>query len=58
MIDKKIINILPSTFGIYIFKHKDQILYVGKSINIKARVLSHLKNALLDKKRVFNCQFV
>jgi len=50
MIDKKIIDHLPSTFGVYLFKRKNKILYVGKSINIKARVFSHLKNALLDKK--------
>jgi len=50
MIDKKLVNLLPSTFGVYLFKKKDKILYIGKSINIKARVLSHFKNALMDKK--------
>lgn len=50
MINKKLVNYLPSTFGVYIFKRKNEILYVGKSINIKVRVLSHLKNALMDKK--------
>jgi len=50
MINKKLVNYLPSTFGVYLFKRKNEILYVGKSINIKARVLSHLKNALMDKK--------
>jgi len=50
MISKKLANHLPSTFGVYLFKRKNEILYVGKSINIKVRVLSHLKNALMDRK--------
>ncbi len=50
MIDKKIIDNLPTTFGVYIFKKNSEILYVGKSVNIKARVRSHLENAQLDKK--------
>ena len=36
---------LPSTTGIYIFKKKGKPLYVGKSVNIKARVKSHVENA-------------
>lgn len=50
MINKKDITNLPSTFGVYLFKQKNKILYVGKSINIKARVNSHIENAKLDKK--------
>lgn len=50
MIDKKVINKLPASVGVYIFKNKDQYLYVGKSVNIKARVKSHFENAKLDKK--------
>jgi len=45
----QIIN-LPNTIGIYIFKKDDVINYIGKSVNIKARVLSHLENAKLDNK--------
>jgi len=41
---------LPSTNGVYLFKNKNKVLYVGKSINIKVRVKSHIKNALLDQK--------
>lgn len=41
---------LPSTTGIYLFKNKNEILYVGKSVNIKARVKSHIENAKLDIK--------
>ncbi|MGB9883181.1 MAG: GIY-YIG nuclease family protein [Microgenomates group bacterium] len=50
MIDSKIINKLPATFGVYFFKKNKEILYIGKSVNIKARVKSHLDNAKLDKK--------
>lgn len=41
---------LPTTAGVYIFRHKKEILYVGKSVNIKARVLSHWENARIDAK--------
>ncbi len=50
MITKKDALNLPSTFGVYFFKKNDEILYIGKSVNIKARVSSHLENAKLDKK--------
>ena len=50
MITKKQIISFPSTFGVYLFKKDNEILYVGKSNNIKARVKSHLENAKLDKK--------
>jgi excinuclease ABC subunit C len=42
---------LPSTIGIYIFKTlKGEILYIGKSVNIKARIKSHFESAKLDLK--------
>src|SRR3989339_570222 len=41
---------LPSTTGIYLFKKNNTILYIGKSVNIKARVLSHIENAKIDTK--------
>lgn len=50
MITKEQVNNLPSEIGIYIFKKGNEILYVGKSINIKARVKSHIENARLDRK--------
>lgn len=47
----KIPGNLPSTIGVYIFKTKSgEILYIGKSVNIKARVKSHFENAKLDLK--------
>ncbi|MFA6533039.1 MAG: GIY-YIG nuclease family protein [Patescibacteria group bacterium] len=50
MVTRNQINNLPNTIGIYIFKKDDVIHYIGKSVNIKARVLSHLENAKLDNK--------
>ena len=41
-LDSKIIQSLPSGPGVYIFEDNDGApLYIGKSINIKKRVLSH-----------------
>ncbi|PJC33295.1 hypothetical protein CO049_00830 [Candidatus Roizmanbacteria bacterium CG_4_9_14_0_2_um_filter_36_12] len=50
MIIREKIHNLPSIFGVYLFKKGEQVLYVGKSVNIKARVKSHLENAKLDRK--------
>jgi excinuclease ABC subunit C len=36
--------------GLYLFKNNENINYIGKSVNIKARVISHLENAKLDNK--------
>lgn len=40
----------PGDIGVYLFKNKNRILYIGKSVNIKARVKSHFENAKLDAK--------
>ncbi|MFA6017444.1 MAG: GIY-YIG nuclease family protein [Patescibacteria group bacterium] len=50
MITKNRIDNLPNTIGIYLFKNNETINYIGKSVNIKARVISHLENAKLDNK--------
>ena len=50
MITKNRVNDLPSTIGIYLFKNGKIINYIGKSVNIRARVFSHLENAKLDSK--------
>lgn len=50
MITRKEIGRLPNTIGIYIFKKDEAINYIGKSVNIKARVSSHLENSKLDNK--------
>ena len=41
---------LPTTNGIYIFEYKNKPIYIGKSVNIKARVKSHIENAKNDAK--------
>ncbi|MBI2012042.1 GIY-YIG nuclease family protein [Candidatus Daviesbacteria bacterium] len=44
-IDVKTLDSLPESFGVYIFYGANGApLYVGKSINIKERVLSHFSN--------------
>ena len=50
LLRKKDILKLPQGVGVYVFKKKKQILYIGKSISLKARILSHLENAKLDPK--------
>ncbi|MGH8806817.1 MAG: hypothetical protein ACREX0_02910 [Noviherbaspirillum sp.] len=43
-IDRGSLDALPSKPGIYIFRDaQHRPLYVGKSVNIRARVLSHLR---------------
>src|SRR3990172_1230144 len=46
---KEALSLPPST-GVYFFKKYDEILYVGKALSIKSRILSHLENAKLDLK--------
>ena len=43
---REAINDLPATPGIYVFHGEDGDLplYIGKSVNIRSRVLSHLRN--------------
>ncbi|WP_437919526.1 exonuclease domain-containing protein [Sphingobacterium sp. LRF_L2] len=51
------VNRLPEKTGIYIFKNnKGKIVYVGKAINIKKRVLSHFSgsNAGLRRQQFIN----
>lgn len=51
-ITKSIINKLPVCAGIYYFKNeKQKVLYVGKAINIKKRVLSHFTSYDTGDKR-------
>jgi DNA polymerase-3 subunit epsilon len=48
LLDKKIVDNLPETFGVYYFKNSaKEIIYVGKANNIKQRVISHF----YDKKK-------
>ena len=50
MVTRNQIDNLPSTIGLYLFKKDNIINYIGKSVNIKMRVLSHLENTKLDNK--------
>lgn len=47
---KSQIATLPNTIGVYLFKSKDKVLYVGKSVNLKVRIKTHLENAKLNAK--------
>ncbi|MCG1036175.1 exonuclease domain-containing protein [Polaribacter sargassicola] len=48
LLDKKIVDNLPETFGVYYFKNTEKkIIYIGKANNIKQRVISHF----YDKKK-------
>jgi excinuclease UvrABC nuclease subunit len=40
----------PGTCGVYAYWAGDTLLYIGKAINLKARLLSHAQNAKLDAK--------
>lgn len=50
MISKSDIQDAPSQTGVYTFYKDKTPIYIGKAINIKARLLSHLKNADIDRK--------
>lgn len=40
----------PSTCGVYQYRAGDTLLYIGKAVNLKARLSSHAQNAKLDAK--------
>ena len=43
--NRSIIDILPETHGVYYFHDEiGEIIYIGKSINIRKRILSHFSN--------------
>jgi len=45
-ISEKVLDSLPETAGVYIFYNQKNVpLYVGKSINLRDRVLSHFSNS-------------
>ena len=49
-IDRQMIENLPTTTGIYYFlDDKDNIIYIGKSKNIRQRVISHLSRVTSKK---------
>lgn len=40
----------PSTCGVYQYWQNDKLLYIGKAINLRARLAGHAQNAKLDDK--------
>jgi DNA polymerase-3 subunit epsilon len=49
-VSKSLVNELPKEAGVYYFFNKEKnLIYVGKSINIRDRVLSHMNNNLHKK---------
>jgi DNA polymerase-3 subunit epsilon len=50
LLDRSIFSSLPSTAGVYYFHDENgKLLYIGKSKNIRARVLSHFQNSSTNK---------
>lgn len=50
MIQKADVDDLPTESGVYIFSKAGKPIYIGKSVNIKTRVLSHIRQASLSQK--------
>jgi len=49
-LDRSIFSSLPSSAGIYYFHNeRGKLIYIGKSKNIRARVLSHFQNSSSNK---------
>ena len=46
----KILDLIPNTFGVYTFYHKNKPIYIGKSIHLRERVVSHFQQAKKDLK--------
>ncbi|MBK9663319.1 MAG: GIY-YIG nuclease family protein [Nitrosomonas sp.] len=42
-VDHLEIHAIPDTFGVYLFYGENALLYVGKSVSLRARVLSHFQ---------------
>jgi len=52
-LDKSIVDALPETPGVYTFIGEDgEILYIGKSVNIRSRIMSHFANTHRDGKEM------
>ncbi len=47
---KKILAKLPDTPGVYIFKHADKILYIGKATSLRDRVRSYMSKGTFDSR--------
>ncbi|MDB5239364.1 MAG: polC [Candidatus Parcubacteria bacterium] len=52
-LDPKILADLPETPGVYTFYGEDgEVLYIGKSVNIRSRIMSHFSNTHKDGKEM------
>ncbi|CAM3634079.1 exonuclease domain-containing protein [Polynucleobacter brandtiae] len=52
-IDPDLMNLLPEKPGVYIFYGENKMpIYIGKSISIRTRVLSHFQSALSKRKEM------
>lgn len=49
-LDRSKLKDIPDSIGVYLFKNKTDSVYIGKSLHLKARLLSHFENATLDPK--------
>lgn len=50
VLDQKTLQSLPTGIGVYLFYQDNQLIYVGKAVNLKARIVSHFQNAKYDTK--------
>lgn len=58
-LDESIVRALPTSPGVYIFKDESgAVLYVGKSINIRKRVMSHFTRDTAEHKEFKMAQLV
>ena len=46
----KVLDQIPDTFGVYTFYHQNRPIYIGKSIHLRERVISHFQQAKTDAK--------
>lgn len=47
---KASLDTAPTTIGVYVYKQENKPLYIGKAINLRARLKSHRQNAISDTK--------
>ncbi len=50
MLSEEVVKNLPAETGVYFFLKDKKPIYIGKALNIRARIASHFKAALLDSR--------
>jgi excinuclease ABC subunit C len=48
--DRKSLDLAPQTTGVYIYRSQSSPIYIGKAINLHARLVSHLQSSSSDRK--------